>query len=79
MTSTQESVVEFLSKKNIPFSLKTISRNLKMKKRPILAVCHQDPRIKKVHPSHCGSGKEKASLFVLSSEQKWLETKCFIE
>ena len=78
MTSTQESVVDFLSKKNIPFSLKTIAMKLKMKKRPVLAVCHQDPRIKKTHPSHCGSGKQEASLFVLSEDSKWLETKYFI-
>lgn len=78
MISTQESVVEFLRTKNIPVSLKTISRNLKMKKRPILAVCHQDPQIKKVHPSHCGSGKEEASLFVLSSSEKWVKVKSFV-
>ncbi len=77
MTSIHESVVDFLRAKKVPVSLTTISKRLGLKKRPVLAVCHQDPEITKVHPSHCGSGKEKASLFVLSSDEEWIVTKSF--
>lgn len=78
MASTQESVVDFLRAKKVPVSLRTISQGLGLKKRPVLAVCHQDPQITKVHPSHCGSGKDHASLFILSSDEKWIETKAFV-
>lgn len=55
----------------------TISRRLGLKKIPVVDVCHQEPEITKVHPSHCGSRKENTSLFVLSSNEKWIETKSF--
>lgn len=73
----RESVLHFLEKWTIPVSIKKISNELAMKKKLALAICHKEPGVLKVHPSHCGSGKEKASLFILSSDEKWIEIKEF--
>lgn len=78
MVSTQESVTNFLEEKKVPMSLKSISKKLRLKKRPVLAVCKQNPDVTMVHPSHCGSGKTKASIFVWSKDNKWVTSKEFI-
>ena len=78
MPSARESVVDLLREKNAPLSARSISRELGLKKRVVVAVCHQDPLLMKVHPSHCGWGKEEASLFVFSEDKKWLGTKEFL-
>ena len=71
MKSVQERVVEFLKEKKGPVSLKHISRELRLKKRRVVSVCHQDLGITKVHPSHCGSGKNHASIFMYTTDPKY--------
>lgn len=70
--STVDLVSDLLKEKNVPMSVRKISHNLHMKKRVVLAICHQVPEISYVEPSWCGSGRTKGSLFVYSSDPKWL-------
>ena len=76
ITTTHQSIMVFLQDKSKPVSARKIAITLKMKKRAVLAVCHQEPKIMKVHPSHCGWGKEEASLFIISDDEKWMNVKC---
>ena len=65
-------VISYLSSRNnIPLSVKHISRKLHIKKRCIISICNQELTVKKVHPSHCGSGKDSSSIFVSSKSDKW--------
>ena len=59
------------SRGEIPLSVKHISNKLKVKKRCIIAICNEEKMIKKVHPSHCGSGRDHASIFIYSTNDKW--------
>ena len=73
--SSLELVTGLLKEKNVPMSVRSISHNLHMKKRAVLAICHEVPELSYVHPSWCGSGRTKGSVFVYSSKTKWLDIK----
>ena len=73
MSSTpMELVCEHLQKKNVPMGVRKISRDLNLKKRAVLAICHQAPEVSVVAPSWVGSGRFQGSLFVYSTDPKWL-------
>ena len=73
--SSLELVTGLLKDKNVPVSVRKISRDLHLKKRTVLAICHQVPELSRVNPSWCGSGRTESSLFVYSSNPKWLSLK----
>ena len=71
MSSPLELVSIHLEDKKVPLSLSKISRDLKLKKSMVKAICHQLPQITKVHPSHVGSGRDQSSLYIHSTDPKW--------
>ncbi len=48
-------------------SVKTLSRNLMMRKKDIFYYCFKDSRIRRVNGLEVGSGKSKMSVFTIDS------------
>ena len=49
----------------IKYSVRTMSRNLNIKRRACIFYCYKDPRIRKVNGNEVGSGKNKLSVFTI--------------
>ena len=74
MIKTDMSVLEYLqSRENVPISIKSIGKKLKIKNRAVFAICMEDYKIKKVHPSHVGCGRTESNIFVVSDDNKWVK------
>lgn len=71
-STPMELVCGHLKEKNVPMSVRKIASDLNLKKRSVLAMCHQAPELSVVDPSWCGSGRNHGSLFVYSNDPKWL-------
>lgn len=79
LTMSESAVLGFLKRnEDVPYSIRTISNRLKIKKRCVFAICSNSNCIQSVDPISCGSGRSSSSIFVFSPTKKWKVEKSMI-
>ena len=73
-TDMSYTVLEYLqSRENVPISIRSIGKKLKIKNRAVFSICMGNDTIKKVHPSHIGCGRNESNVFIVSEDTKWVK------